>query len=198
MQSLDHQGITFKASDSRTLRSKSLISEIETLCDEVLTLTHTHTCTHTCTCTHTHTHVCTYSTYCVFLTNEVRHVLCVHACVCACVCVSMCACVRAYVYVYVRVCLYVCACVRACVCVCVHVSVPTVPTAAGPEHGRYRSTHDVCLLSKSSHSTRSTPPLLCCQNPESHDRLACNSNHVGEGEGKAATSLSTAAVCVCV
>ena len=147
-------------------------------------LTHTHTHMHTHT--HTHTHVCTYSTYCVFLTNEVRHILCVHACVCAGVCVCLC------VHVCARVCLYV------CVCVCVHVSVPTVPTAAGPEHGRYRSTHDVCLLSKSSHSTRSTPPLLCCQNPESHDCLACNSNHVGEGGGKAATSLSTAAVCVCL
>ena len=34
LKSLDHQGITFKASDSKSLRSKSLISEIETLCDE--------------------------------------------------------------------------------------------------------------------------------------------------------------------
>ena len=113
-------------------------------------------------------------------------------------CVCMRVCVRACVCVYVCMCARACVCMCARVCVCVHVHVPTVPTAAGPEHGRYRSTHDVCLLSKSSHSTRSTPPLLCCQNPESHDRLACNSNHVGEGEGKAATSLSTAAVCVCL
>ena len=34
MQSLDHQGITFKATDTRAMRSKSLIGEIETTFDE--------------------------------------------------------------------------------------------------------------------------------------------------------------------
>jgi paired amphipathic helix protein Sin3a len=34
LKSLDHQGISFKASDSRYIRSKSLVSEIETICDE--------------------------------------------------------------------------------------------------------------------------------------------------------------------
>ena len=32
---LDHQGINFKANDTRFLRAKSLINEIETLFDEV-------------------------------------------------------------------------------------------------------------------------------------------------------------------
>ena len=35
LKSLDHQGITFKANDTRFLRWKSLINEIETLYDEV-------------------------------------------------------------------------------------------------------------------------------------------------------------------
>uniref|UniRef100_H2YZP9 Paired amphipathic helix protein Sin3a n=1 Tax=Ciona savignyi TaxID=51511 RepID=H2YZP9_CIOSA len=34
LKSLDHQGITFKANDTRFLRSKSLVNEIETLYDE--------------------------------------------------------------------------------------------------------------------------------------------------------------------
>ena len=34
IQSLDHQGITFKATDTRAMRSKSLIGEIETTFDE--------------------------------------------------------------------------------------------------------------------------------------------------------------------
>ena len=74
----------------------------------------------------------------------------VRVCVCVCVCVRVCvrACVRACVHMCVHV------------CVCVHACVPTVPSAAGPEHGCYRSTHDVYLLSKSSHSTRSTPSVL--------------------------------------
>ena len=127
-------------------------------------------------------------------------------CVRARVCVCVCMCARAHVCVCmcaarVSVCVCVCACVCVyvcvCVCVCVHVSVPTVPTAAGPEHGRYRSTHDVCLLSKSSHSTRSTPPLLSCQNLESHQRLACTFNHVGRGEG-GQPHLCSSCVCVCV
>ena len=33
-QSLDHQGITFKATDTRAMRSKSLIGDIETIFDE--------------------------------------------------------------------------------------------------------------------------------------------------------------------
>lgn len=35
MQSLDHQGITFKQNDLKAMRSKSLINEIETIYDEV-------------------------------------------------------------------------------------------------------------------------------------------------------------------
>lgn len=35
LKSLDHQGITFKQSDIRALRSKGLINEIETIFDEV-------------------------------------------------------------------------------------------------------------------------------------------------------------------
>jgi paired amphipathic helix protein Sin3a len=38
LKSLDHQGITFKQSDIRALRSKSLIGEIETIFDEVKTV----------------------------------------------------------------------------------------------------------------------------------------------------------------
>ena len=34
LKSLDHQGLIFKQSDVRTLRSKSLLNEIETLFDE--------------------------------------------------------------------------------------------------------------------------------------------------------------------
>ena len=33
-QSLDHQGINFKATDTRAMRSKSLIAEVETVFDE--------------------------------------------------------------------------------------------------------------------------------------------------------------------
>jgi len=36
LKSLDHQGMSFKQSDIRALRSKSLISEIETIFDEVI------------------------------------------------------------------------------------------------------------------------------------------------------------------
>ena len=35
LKSLDHQGINFKANDTRFLRSKGLLNEIETLFDEV-------------------------------------------------------------------------------------------------------------------------------------------------------------------
>ena len=35
LKSLDHQGISFKGNDTRFLRSKSLLNEIETLYDEV-------------------------------------------------------------------------------------------------------------------------------------------------------------------
>lgn len=35
LQSLDHQGITFKQNDLKAMRSKSLINEIETIYDEV-------------------------------------------------------------------------------------------------------------------------------------------------------------------
>lgn len=35
LQSLDHQGITFKQNDLKCMRSKSLINEIETIYDEV-------------------------------------------------------------------------------------------------------------------------------------------------------------------
>lgn len=35
LKSLDHQGITFKQSDVRMLRSKALVNEIETIYDEV-------------------------------------------------------------------------------------------------------------------------------------------------------------------
>lgn len=35
LKSLDHQGITFKQTDVKTIRSKSLLNDIETLFDEV-------------------------------------------------------------------------------------------------------------------------------------------------------------------
>ena len=35
LQSLDHQGITFKQNDLKAMRSKSLINEIESIYDEV-------------------------------------------------------------------------------------------------------------------------------------------------------------------
>lgn len=35
LKSLDHQGINFKQNDIKSLRSKSLFNEIETLLDEV-------------------------------------------------------------------------------------------------------------------------------------------------------------------
>lgn len=35
LKSLDHQGINFKQNDTKVLRSKSLLSEIETIYDEV-------------------------------------------------------------------------------------------------------------------------------------------------------------------
>ncbi len=35
LKSLDHQGINFKATDTRNMRSKSLILEVEALYDEV-------------------------------------------------------------------------------------------------------------------------------------------------------------------
>ena len=35
LKSLDHQGITFKQNDIKTLRSKSLLNDIETIFDEV-------------------------------------------------------------------------------------------------------------------------------------------------------------------
>lgn len=35
LQSLDHQGITFKQNDLKAMRSKSLINEIESVYDEV-------------------------------------------------------------------------------------------------------------------------------------------------------------------
>lgn len=38
LKSLDHQGINFKATDTKTMRPKSLIGEVEGLYDEVHTL----------------------------------------------------------------------------------------------------------------------------------------------------------------
>lgn len=35
LKSLDHQGINFKATDTKTMRSKTLVGEIEGLFDEV-------------------------------------------------------------------------------------------------------------------------------------------------------------------
>lgn len=41
LKSLDHQGITFKQTDVKTIRSKSLLNDIETLFDEVRCLSKT-------------------------------------------------------------------------------------------------------------------------------------------------------------
>lgn len=41
LKSLDHQGINFKQNDTKVLRSKSLLNEIESIYDEVTTHTHT-------------------------------------------------------------------------------------------------------------------------------------------------------------
>lgn len=42
LKSLDHQGINFKQNDTKVLRSKSLLNEIESIYDEVTTHTHAH------------------------------------------------------------------------------------------------------------------------------------------------------------
>lgn len=39
LKSLDHQGVNFKQNDMKALRSKSLLNEIESIYDEVLTHT---------------------------------------------------------------------------------------------------------------------------------------------------------------
>lgn len=41
LKSLDHQGVNFKQNDMKALRSKSLLNEIESIYDEVVTHTHT-------------------------------------------------------------------------------------------------------------------------------------------------------------